>query len=178
MKISDAGLSGTVDYWVASCRGQRHHCSRRSTGKGDQVTCVREEEPAAPVRVTVPRSFPTEALGFRFGLSLDAARRACVDAGYDWAPGGDGYDCTGTPKSVGFPTSSRLVFCSGALCDLTVFANFDAGDADADKKLNQLISKLKRQYDPSETNRPKIPSDCAGTVVACIAEGRASWSAR
>lgn len=181
--------------WTAVCNGKTYYCSEHGVGQGSsQVSCTRANtegdapasSPAAVASSAPPPTdesssdtkYPSEALGFRFGMSRAEAEEACVAGGHEWGPAGSTFRCKGAPSAIGAETSTYVGFCGGELCLATLTAHFEAEDDGADKAFRKVLNTLQVRYGTPRVSEPRIPQRCAKSVVRCTAEGEASWRAR
>jgi hypothetical protein len=184
--------------WKAICGGRVYLCTltfgqpscrRRGGGDGDEA----QEEPAAPVRYEGPSEErrereppartsdpPTGAGGFTLGSSVAAASQLCTGSGHDWtASEKDLYRCNGTPTDLGFAASSRLRFCGGELCSVTLIVTLDDQDkARWVERYSSIRAALVKKYGAISGRTEDVPDACAHTVPECLARGAMAFESR
>jgi hypothetical protein len=135
-----------------------------------------EDEPK--IATTPP---PAGAAGFELGAAVDAASRACSDAGKSWKElRKDGYACSGTPGSVGFAAAVELEARNGAICVVKVIAEPGARITDLVNRYAELRESLKKRYGAVfEAATTGMDGSCAGAALdVCFEDGRASASSK
>lgn len=102
-------------------------CPNCITMMGSAYHCPNRVSAAAP---TAAASEPPQgAAGFAFGADAATAAKQCMGAGLAWEPiDDDAHRCSGTPADTGLSAKSRLRFCQGALCGVTLVVSTAAAE--------------------------------------------------
>jgi hypothetical protein len=132
-------------------------------------TAYRCDEPT-PQPTAAP---PTAAAGFTFGSTLESTVAAC-SAKYEWVQtSSDSFECSGTPRPIGFPARARLTFCSESLCKIVLVVHPDSQESrEWVRQFNALKKTLLDKYGDAIEERT-VPDECQGDVLPCIANGTA-----
>lgn len=103
----------------------------------------------APAATSVAQTFPEQVGGFRFGMPIREAARACRRAGHHWAtePLGDGatFTCSGVVQSIGYPATVLVNVCDGEVCAVGLAIDLDSPVATG-RAFEDLDRDLRQRY--------------------------------
>jgi len=179
-----------VRTWTASCHDKVYYCSAHGGAQyaTAQVSC-RESVDATDASTTTAPEVPTGPApagvgGFLFGSAAAAAEKSCTEADYAWtdlAP--DLFTCSGAPASFDLPATTRLKFCKGKLCRITLLISLEDVDrAEWASAYKRIQAKLGRKHGAPTRVSDVLPESCFGGIPQCLdqgalkRDGRWQWS--
>jgi len=181
---SSGGFFQTAESWIAECRGRRFVCTEVTTSSSDftwlftdatdsvdsDVAC-HEELPASNLVIASPGSNagseaevmaqsapPSSAGGFEFGFDRAAAQASCERAGHTWHEDASAHaTCSGTASSTGFAAQTKLTYCAGGLCGVTIT---HTPKNDWAESFTDIDSALTAKYGKPTSRQVVIPTMC------------------
>lgn len=134
-------------------------------------------ETGAATASTAPKA-PTGAGGFALGDAAATAEGACTGAKHEWTAGETTMECSGTPKSVGFPARARLKTCHGKICEIAILAAPALEEHAWRARYADVRSALEGKYGKPAHKDNVFPASCKETMLACIQDGTAHLESR
>ena len=183
IEIHNNRADGWTRTWTARCRGEVFYCSL----SGERQQCSPALPPQAVARRPAPapppsqpvreprKDFPEKALGFAFSSGPEAGQQACTARGHEWSGADAAFACSGAAVDAGLPIKTHLAYCAGELCEVRAFAALASGPGGS-KQLLELRKALIAQYGTPDSEQSHIPKECKETLMACLMDGRASWT--
>jgi OmpW family len=162
------GFRGAYDLGAATSSRENEppRASETAGGRNESQGLAADPRP----KTTAP---PEGAGGFLFGSDSAAASQLCTGAGKAWEDPADGIArCDGTAVDLGFRAASRLKFCDGALCGVTLVVSVE--DVDRSEWASQYATirgALARKYGAPTTRTEDIPAECTHSVPQCLDSG-------
>jgi hypothetical protein len=103
---------------------------------------ARADAPSAPTA-----SFPSDALGFAFGSTPEAAEQACRAGGMSWSGDTESGLCTGPAADIGHAGTVLVMYCGEpqTVCSLT-FSSSAVTDTEVSATFNDLSRALAARY--------------------------------
>ncbi|APR83936.1 Hypothetical protein A7982_09285 [Minicystis rosea] len=209
VEIVKDNVGFTTRTWTATCRGRTFYCSSRTDtastlnfNKGGMssgfttytadISCT-EGKPAPGdvaaggyegVAADAPRpkiqEAPKGAGGFSFGIDSQAAAKLCTDAGHAWdEPEKERFRCSGTAVDIGYKATSRLRFCGGKLCAVTL--NVDLADEEKARwvtRYRSIQGAIVHKYGQTTARADEIAPECTSQLPVCLDRGNASMESK
>ena len=181
---SSGGFIQSAESWIAECRGRRFVCTEVTTSSNDitwiftdstdsvdsDVACREELAPANltvasgaanaanPAEEIAQSAPPNSAAGFEFGIERSGAKASCESAGHTWSEDKTAHaTCSGTATGTGFAATTKLTFCTGSLCGITISHVPESNWADS---FTDIDSALTAKYGTASARRVLIPTMC------------------
>ncbi len=175
-----------VRTWTASCNDKVYYCSAHGGGQyaTAQVSCRESVEATDAPSTTTPKAptgpTPAGVGGFLFGSAPAAAEKSCTDADYAWTDlAQDLFTCSGALASLDLPATTRLKFCKGKLCRITLLISLEDVDrAEWTSAYTRILAKLARKHGAPTRVSDELPESCFGRIPQCLDQGEMKRDAR
>jgi hypothetical protein len=116
--------------------------------------------------VRAKQGFPSGVYGYRFGMDMMLAERACLEEGDVWHAESSAADCTS--KDPASRPGRHLEFELGALTRIVLV--YGVGGAITNKYLDELELSLRAQYGEPQRRR-LLSAHCAASLRTCLVDG-------